>query len=226
MASACGVETYGLYPYQYSYPYRGVRPPQEPRDASGDWPLTDNSIDLFKNGWIMVGNIFNSSSTLKLQKLYFIVKDSSVADSVVSSKIRLEINRVSDNDEDIYYKTTEPAQHEDTWNGYSIISFSDLSMPYDGSSPEGWRLYAVQEDGSTYEGLFVRTVDKEEKLKDWQVRFLSSFSSKTKEKIPKKNENSPNSYFYTGKRIGAFAYADPYYQLKHPVVVKGFRTTF
>lgn len=226
MASACGVETYGLYPYQYSYPYRGVRPPQEPRDASGDWPLTDNSIDLFKNGWIMVGNIFNSSSTLKLQKLYFIVKDSSVADSVVSSKIRLEINRVSDNDEDIYYKTTEPAQHEDAWNGYSIISFSDLSMPYDGSSPEGWRLYAVQEDGSTYEGLFVRTVDKEEKLKDWQVRFLSSFNSKTKEKIPKKNENSPNSYFYTGKRIGAFAYADPYYQLKHPVVVKGFRTTF
>lgn len=226
ITSACGVETYGLYPYQYSYPYRGVRPPQEPRDASGDWPITNSSVDLFKNGWILVGNIFNSSSTLKLQKLYLIVEDSLVADFAVASQVRLEINRVSDNDEDIYYKTSEPAQHENAWNGYDIISFSDLSMPYDGSSPEGWRLYAVREDGSLYEGLSVRTVDKEEKLRDTAIRFLSSFNSKAKEKIPKKNDDSPNSYYYTGKRIGAFAYAEPYYRLKHPVVVKGFRTTF
>lgn len=226
VSSSCRVETYGAYPLQYSYPYRGVRPPQEPRDASGDWPLTNNSVDLFENGWIMVGNIFNTPDIVKLQKLYFIVRDSLLADTIVASKIKLEINRVSPNDEDIYYETSEPAQFEDDWNGYSIVSFNNLSMPYESNSPEGWRLYAVNEDGTLFNGFMVRTVEKQEKLKDTGIQFLASFNSKTKEKIPKKNDDSPNSYYYTGKRIGAFAYADPYYQLKHPVVVKGFRTTF
>lgn len=226
IASSCAVKTYGAFPLQYSYPYRGVRPPQEPRDASQDWPLTNNAVDLFENGWIMVGNIFNTSSLMKLQKLYFIVENSIAADFIVGAGVRLEINRVSDNDEDIYYATSEPAKWEDSYEGYDIVSFDNLKIPYDGSSPEGWRFYAVYEDGTPYTGFTVRTVQREEKLRDTDIRFLASFNSKTKEKIPKKNDDSPNSYYYTGKRIGAYAYADPYYKLKNSVTVKALRTTF
>lgn len=224
VGSLATVSTYGNFNRQYSYPFLSVRPPQESRTNQNE-PDINSTVNLFADGWILVGDIFDTEEVVKLSKLWLAVSNSSIADEAVNKQLKLEVNKIGDNGGDVLWTTSGYAKKE-TVNGQVCISFDEIDIPYDSNSDLGWRFYLVDDDGVNYKDVLIRCTSNSETLSPEKVKYLYSFSTKSKVVIPPKVSGMPPSYRYTGKRLGAFAYAEPYYLLKYPVHVKSFKKLF
>lgn len=222
IASETNLTSFNLFKRSYSYPYKPVIIPQEPRDESNANNFPKPTIDYIigEGGLKLIGNVFDevTGRRSRLEKIGFRIVRPSSQNGTPIDNVRINFFKTDRNNRLSYYASSEFGKIEfNRTTSEEHLVFSGFDIPYDGNSTVGIVVKFETEDNAPFTfttkitGKVFPIDEKKPDIRHWMV-------------ISERWDNDIK--LLEGRRLDAFTNSSPYYTLKNPISVKAFKTSF